>query len=266
VSWVEPPTSGRVLDICTGSGDLAFLLARKVGRGGEVRAVDFAPEILEVARERYEAQPRCDRYMTDVEFIEGDALALPFEDASFDGATMGYGLRNVADIPQALREIRRVLREGSRAAILDFNNPRDSPVVDKLQARGFGARARAETAPPDPPPPPRLPRGVPDRGRARPPPAGLHAEQRGGPGGGADGPRGGVRVPPAEHPGLPHRAGAGADGPGGGVQGRCALRAHRGAHGVPGRDQVRGAARLGERGFKRSLERPPGTPVCLSQH
>jgi len=61
-------------------------------------------------------------------------MALPFPAASFDAATMGYGLRNVASPACALAELRRVLRPGARAAVLDFNNPREAPVVDAIQS------------------------------------------------------------------------------------------------------------------------------------
>ena len=60
-------------------------------------------------------------------------MALPFPDASFDAITMGYGLRNVADVPTALRELHRVLRPGRKVAILDFNNPRENALVDAFQ-------------------------------------------------------------------------------------------------------------------------------------
>jgi SAM-dependent methyltransferase len=67
-------------------------------------------------------------------WVQGDALRLPFPDADFDAATVGYGLRNVADIPAALRELRRVLRPGATVAALDFNNS-ENPLVDAVQVR-----------------------------------------------------------------------------------------------------------------------------------
>jgi demethylmenaquinone methyltransferase/2-methoxy-6-polyprenyl-1,4-benzoquinol methylase len=67
--------------------------------------------------------------------VQGDALDLPFEAASFDAATMGYGLRNVADIPRALAELHRVLVPGAKCAVLDFNNS-SQPLVDSLQVGG----------------------------------------------------------------------------------------------------------------------------------
>jgi demethylmenaquinone methyltransferase/2-methoxy-6-polyprenyl-1,4-benzoquinol methylase len=73
-----------------------------------------------------------------VSWVQGDALELPFDAASFDAATMGYGLRNVADIPRALAELHRVLVPGAKCAVLDFNNS-SQPLVDSLQVRSWCA-------------------------------------------------------------------------------------------------------------------------------
>ena len=101
----------RVLDACCGTGDLA-IGARK--RGAVVTGLDFSPKMLERARRKDAA----------VEWVQGDALALPFEDASFDAATVGFGVRNVADLETGLRELRRVLRPGGRVGILEITTPR----------------------------------------------------------------------------------------------------------------------------------------------
>ena len=101
----------RVLDACCGTGDLA-IGARK--RGAEVIGLDFSPKMLERAR----------RKDGGIEWVQGDALALPFEDASFDAATVGFGVRNVADLETGLRELRRVLRPGGRLGILEITTPR----------------------------------------------------------------------------------------------------------------------------------------------
>lgn len=120
VKWSNPAIGDRALDVCCGSGDLARLLARQVGTTGEVIGVDFSPEQLAIARQR-------DRYPSlAIRWIEADALNLPFDDNSFDCATMGYGLRNVTDIPRCLAELYRVLKPGAKAAILDFNRPHPS--------------------------------------------------------------------------------------------------------------------------------------------
>lgn len=104
----------RVLDVATGTGDLAFLEAAAVGPEGEVTGVDSCAAMLDVARRRQDAA---------VAFEEGDAMDLRFPDGSFDVVTIGFGLRNVADRGQALREFRRVLRPGGRLVVLDFSTP-----------------------------------------------------------------------------------------------------------------------------------------------
>ena len=104
----------RVLDVATGTGDLAFAEAAAVGVKGEVVGVDSCVPMLDVARRRQRGT---------VDFQEGDAMDLRFPDASFDVVTIGFGLRNVADRGQALREFRRVLRPGGRLMVLDFSTP-----------------------------------------------------------------------------------------------------------------------------------------------
>lgn len=134
VKWAGAAPGGAALDVCCGSGDLAFLLAAAVGGRGSVVGLDFAQEMLEDAAARAaRSAPVFPQDAANVEWVQGDALALPFPDASFDCATIGYGLRNVADVPRALRELVRVLRPGCRAAVLDFNNA-TNPLVDGAQA------------------------------------------------------------------------------------------------------------------------------------
>jgi demethylmenaquinone methyltransferase/2-methoxy-6-polyprenyl-1,4-benzoquinol methylase len=100
-----------VLDACCGTGDLALAAERE---GGHVTGLDFSPAMLERAR----------RKSGTVEWIEGDMLALPFDDGAFDAATVGFGVRNVADLEQGVAELRRVLRPGGRLAILEITRPR----------------------------------------------------------------------------------------------------------------------------------------------
>jgi demethylmenaquinone methyltransferase/2-methoxy-6-polyprenyl-1,4-benzoquinol methylase len=104
----------RVLDVATGTGDLAFAEQAAVGPEAQVLAVDSCAAMLDVARQR-EGGP--------VDFQDGDAMDLRFPDSSFDVVTIGFGLRNVADRGQALREFRRVLRPGGRLMVLDFSTP-----------------------------------------------------------------------------------------------------------------------------------------------
>ena len=101
----------RVLDACCGTGDLAVASARI---GGRVTGVDFSERMLERAR----------RKSSEVTWMQGDALALPFEDGSFDAATVGFGVRNLSDLDEGLRELRRVLRAGGRVGILEITRPR----------------------------------------------------------------------------------------------------------------------------------------------
>ena len=102
----------RALDLCCGTGDLALALAR---RGARVTGLDFSAPMLAVARRRQGGR--------DIEFIQGDALQIPFPDASFDIVTMGYGLRNLASWEAGLAEMRRVAKPGGRLVILEFGKP-----------------------------------------------------------------------------------------------------------------------------------------------
>ena len=101
----------RVLDACCGTGDLA--LAAVEAGAGEVVALDFSERMLERARRKSAA----------VEWVRGDVLALPFADESFDAVSVGFGIRNVADLEGGLRELRRVLRPGGRLAVLEITRP-----------------------------------------------------------------------------------------------------------------------------------------------
>ena len=100
-----------VLDACCGTGDLAIACARV---GGRVTGLDFSEAMLERAR----------RKAPQLEWLAGDLLALPFADATFDAATVGFGVRNVDDLERGLAELRRVLRAGGRLAILEITRPR----------------------------------------------------------------------------------------------------------------------------------------------
>lgn len=100
-----------VLDACCGTGDLAIADA---GAGGRVTGLDFSERMLE----------RAGRKAPELEWVSGDMLALPFADASFDAATVGFGVRNVDDLGRGLAELRRVLRVGGRLGILEITRPR----------------------------------------------------------------------------------------------------------------------------------------------
>jgi demethylmenaquinone methyltransferase / 2-methoxy-6-polyprenyl-1,4-benzoquinol methylase len=101
----------RVLDACCGTGDLA--LAARAAGAGEVVGLDFSGPMLERAR----------RKAPELEWVQGDLLALPFDDGSFDVATVGFGIRNVEDLEAGLRELARVLRPGGKLAVLEITRP-----------------------------------------------------------------------------------------------------------------------------------------------
>lgn len=101
----------RVLDVCCGTGDLAVAAERA---GGEVTGLDFSEAMLARAR----------RKSRSVEWVRGDVLELPFADGAFDAVTVGFGIRNVADLEAGLRELVRVLRPGGRLGCLEITRPR----------------------------------------------------------------------------------------------------------------------------------------------
>ena len=124
VRWSQPSPGDICIDLCCGSGDLALRLARQVGSSGHVYGVDFSTALLAIASERSQHQyPH-----PPISWLEADVLDLPFADNYFDAATMGYGLRNVTDIPRSLKELHRVLKTGAKAAILDFHRPSNSQI------------------------------------------------------------------------------------------------------------------------------------------
>src|SRR5947199_3546504 len=108
----------RALDVATGTGDLAVELASRVGSSGEVIGSDFSERMLELAREKAPA----------LRFEHGNALALPYDDDSFDAATVGFGARNFSDLPKGLGEMARVVRPGGRVVILEITTPERPPL------------------------------------------------------------------------------------------------------------------------------------------
>lgn len=113
-------TGERALDLCCGTGDIAFALARA---GAQVSAVDFSEAMLQVAAQRSgDSNPQ---------FQRGDAMQLAFEDGIFDVVTVGYGLRNLSNWETGLREMHRVAKPGARLLVLDFGKP-DNAVLRSL--------------------------------------------------------------------------------------------------------------------------------------
>ncbi len=114
---------GRALDVATGTGDLAFELAARVGPAGEVVGIDFAEKMLELARAKTAEHPGI-----RVRFESGNALALAYPDDAFDAATVGFGARNFSDLQRGLSEMARVVRPGGRVVILEITTPRRPPL------------------------------------------------------------------------------------------------------------------------------------------
>ncbi len=111
-----------VLDVCCGTGDLAFELAGRVAPGGHVIGCDFSEPMLDLARDKAE-----ERSATGVRFEWADALSLPYDAGRFDAVTVGFGVRNFADRDRGLSELARVLRPGGKLIVLEFTKPRRPP-------------------------------------------------------------------------------------------------------------------------------------------
>ncbi len=112
----------NVLDLAGGTGDLAALMAPKVGKTGKIILSDINDSMLKVGRDRM-----ADRgFLSNIEYVQANAESLPFEDKQFDCVTIAFGLRNVTDKDAALRSIFRVLKPGGRLLILEFSKPTNS--------------------------------------------------------------------------------------------------------------------------------------------
>lgn len=111
------------LDVCCGTGDLAFELSRRVAPGGTVVGCDFSEPMLDLAREKGRGAGS-----GGVRFEWADALELPYDPERFDAVTIGFGVRNLADLDRGLHEMARVLRPGGRLVILEITTPRRPPL------------------------------------------------------------------------------------------------------------------------------------------
>jgi demethylmenaquinone methyltransferase / 2-methoxy-6-polyprenyl-1,4-benzoquinol methylase len=113
----------RALDLCCGTGDITFALAEK---GAEVTGLDFSEPMLEVAREkcaRINSSRNAKSPAAGIQFIQGDAQQIPFPENAFDVLTIGYGLRNLANLDAGLRDMLRVTKPGGRFVALEFGKP-----------------------------------------------------------------------------------------------------------------------------------------------
>ena len=117
VRAAELQDGDSVIDVACGTGKLAIELAARVGPFGRVLAVDLSPGMIELAA-------RVHRDVVQLEFVVGNALVLPADDATFDAATIAFGLRNLADFEGGFRELRRVVRPGGRVVCLELSEPR----------------------------------------------------------------------------------------------------------------------------------------------
>ncbi|MCM3666664.1 demethylmenaquinone methyltransferase [Mesobacillus subterraneus] len=111
-------TGAKALDVCCGTADWTIALAESVGKEGSVIGLDFSKNMLKIGEEKLK-----DRNLDQASLVHGNAMELPFEDNSFDYVTIGFGLRNVPDYNQVLREMHRVVKPGGMAVCLETSQP-----------------------------------------------------------------------------------------------------------------------------------------------
>ncbi|MFZ0040104.1 MAG: bifunctional demethylmenaquinone methyltransferase/2-methoxy-6-polyprenyl-1,4-benzoquinol methylase UbiE [Solirubrobacteraceae bacterium] len=126
------PAGGHALDVATGTGDLAFELARRVAPSGTVVGADFSEGMLELARQKAAAGAAVPPGV-DVRFEQANALALPYGDGEFDAATVGFGARNFSDLGRGLSEMARVVAPGGRVVVLEITTPTEPPLSTFLE-------------------------------------------------------------------------------------------------------------------------------------
>jgi demethylmenaquinone methyltransferase/2-methoxy-6-polyprenyl-1,4-benzoquinol methylase len=114
---------GSYLDVCCGTGDLALEIARRLGERGKVTGVDFSGNMLQVAKDRGERAQRGSSVCCEMAWKQGDAQDLPFAGDQFDGAIISFGLRNLTNLSEGIKQMRRVVRPGGRVINLDLGNP-----------------------------------------------------------------------------------------------------------------------------------------------
>jgi len=132
IAWLAPRNSSqscRLLDVAGGTGDIAARFLKAAGKGGEAIICDISSEMLEVGRRRAKGPGRA-----RTRFVQGNAEALPFSEATMDAYTIGFGIRNVTDIAAALAEALRVLKPGGRFLCLEFSQV-EVPLLDTLYER-----------------------------------------------------------------------------------------------------------------------------------
>ena len=117
VKLIQPQKNHIVLDVATGTGDVAFKLAPKTEK---VTGIDIASNMIDLANKKKDKKK-----LLNVDFLVGDAENLPFEDSTFDVITISYGYRNISDQPKALKEFNRILKKEGRLFILEFSEPKN---------------------------------------------------------------------------------------------------------------------------------------------
>lgn len=117
MDWLAPRAGQHLLDVAGGTGDVAFRFLGRAGAGARATVLDMTAAMLDEGRQRAEAGQLADR----LDWIVGDAMALPFADNTFDAYTISFGIRNVVRIPDALAEAYRVLKPGGRLMVLEFS-------------------------------------------------------------------------------------------------------------------------------------------------
>lgn len=127
VACLDVSPGANLIDLCCGTGALTRDLAR---HAGDVIGIDFTPQMLEIARAHTSEK--------NIEYREGDVLSLPFADATFDGATMGFSMRNVVEIGACLREVARVLKPGAPFVNLEVSKPRNAFMRRAFYAYFYG--------------------------------------------------------------------------------------------------------------------------------
>lgn len=131
VQTVQARPGLSILDVCCGSGKLSLEIAKTVAPGGSVMGLDFSEKMLEEAKKNIASTK-----VEGIELVQGDAMNLPFANDTFDGATVGWGLRNLPDLRKGILEMVRIVKPGSMVVSLDMAKP-EIPIFKNIYWLGF---------------------------------------------------------------------------------------------------------------------------------